>query len=61
MFQAGPFIFGAESESNLRVCTVDEDFWIDRSPVTNAQFCQFLNECGNRIEGGTEWIELKGS
>jgi formylglycine-generating enzyme required for sulfatase activity len=58
---AGPFVFGSESESNLCVNTAGEAFWIDRFPVTNAQFCNFLNECGNREEGGAEWIDLKGA
>jgi formylglycine-generating enzyme required for sulfatase activity len=40
---------------------VTEAFRIDRSPVTNAQFCQFLNACGNKEEGGAEWIDLKGA
>jgi predicted NACHT family NTPase len=42
---AGPFIFGSESGSNLRVSEAGEAFRIDRFPVTNAQFCRFLNEC----------------
>jgi formylglycine-generating enzyme required for sulfatase activity len=58
---AGPFIFGSESTSNLRVSTVGEAFWIDRFPVTNLQFCRFLNKCGNRAEGGAEWIYLHGA
>jgi formylglycine-generating enzyme required for sulfatase activity len=58
---AGPFIFGAESESNLRVATVSEAFRIDRFPVTNAQFCEFLNALGSQEEGGAEWIDLKGA
>jgi formylglycine-generating enzyme required for sulfatase activity len=29
--------------------------------VTNAQFCQFLNECGNKEEEGAKWIDLKGA
>ena len=32
---AGQFIYGAESESNLRVASIDKGFWIDRFPVTN--------------------------
>ena len=38
-----------------------EGFRIDRFPVTNAQFCRFLNDCGNRKEGGVEWIEIQGA
>ena len=57
---AGPFVFGAEQFSNLCVSTVNEAFWIDRFPVTNEQFCRFLNECGNREEGVAEWIDASG-
>jgi formylglycine-generating enzyme required for sulfatase activity len=57
---AGPFIFGWEEQSNLGAVRC-EGFWIDRFPVTNAQFCQFLNACGNQEESGVEWIDLKGS
>jgi formylglycine-generating enzyme required for sulfatase activity len=52
---AGPFIFGSESS------TVGEAFRIDRFPITNLQFCRFLNECGNREEGGAEWIDPQGA
>jgi formylglycine-generating enzyme required for sulfatase activity len=58
---AGPFVFGAESRSNLCVSVAGEASWIDRFPVTDAQFCKFLNERGNREEGGAEWIDLKGA
>ena len=57
---AGPFIFGSESGSNLCVSMVGEPFWIDRFPVTNAQFCRFLNECGSRKEKRKGWIKLRG-
>src|ERR1019366_4179946 len=58
---AGQFIYGSEKEANLRVASVSEAFRIDRFPVTNEQFCRFLNECGNRKEGGAEWINLQGA
>jgi formylglycine-generating enzyme required for sulfatase activity len=54
---AGPFIFGSESEADLRVASVDQDFWIDRFPITNEQFCRFLNERANQ-EG---WLDLERS
>ena len=53
---AGQFIYGMESESNLRVASIEEGFWIDRFPVTNEQFLKFLEECGNKEEGGVEWL-----
>jgi formylglycine-generating enzyme required for sulfatase activity len=33
---------------------------MDKYPVTNAQFCAFLNEHGNQEEGGLECIDLAG-
>ncbi|MBN2572791.1 MAG: SUMF1/EgtB/PvdO family nonheme iron enzyme [Ignavibacteriales bacterium] len=32
-------------------------FWIDKTEVTNAQFCRFLNTNGNQIEEGVYWFE----
>lgn len=52
----GPFMFGSKQEVNL-----EHGFWIDRFPVTNAQFCRFLNEQGNREEGGVAWVDLRPS
>jgi len=57
---AGQFIYGSEGWASLRVASA-EAFWIDRFPVTNEQFCRFLNECGNQNAGGAEWINLKGA
>src|ERR1017187_6656612 len=55
----GPFVFG---EDNNPVCSeIQTGFWIDRFPVTNAQFCRFLNERGNQKKGGREWIDLQGA
>lgn len=58
---AGPFIFGSENSSNLRVEVVDQGFWIDRYPVTNGQFCEFLAAFGNKEEGGANWVDYKRS
>jgi formylglycine-generating enzyme required for sulfatase activity len=57
----GPFIYGAESESNLTVASIKKGFWIDRQPVTNRQFCDFLIAQGNREEGGVAWLDHKSS
>jgi formylglycine-generating enzyme required for sulfatase activity len=55
----GPFVFG---DTRNPVCAgLQAGFWIDRFPVTNERFCRFLNERGNRKEGGVEWIELQGA
>ncbi len=34
------------------------DFYMDKYEVTNEQFCQFLNEKNNQVEGGVEWLEI---
>jgi len=54
----GQFIMG--EGNNIRIANINEGFFIDKHPVTNAQFCDFLNECGNQREGGVEWILLGG-
>ncbi len=33
-------------------------FWLDRTPVTNAQFVLFLDAKGNQEEGGVPWVDL---
>ncbi|MDX1982868.1 MAG: SUMF1/EgtB/PvdO family nonheme iron enzyme, partial [Bryobacteraceae bacterium] len=56
----GPFLFGSEGGSNLRVAHT-EGYWIDRYPVTNAQFGEFLRVKGNREEGGVTWLDYERS
>ena len=34
-----------------------DDYWIDRTEVTNAQYAVFLNAQGNQVEGGVAWLE----
>lgn len=51
----GLFIFGAG------VATIDKGFWIDRFPVTSAQFCGFLNERGMQQKGGVRWLDVDES
>ena len=55
----GQFIMG--EEDNIRIASLKEGFFIDKYPVINAQFCEFLNERGDQQEGGKEWIDLKRS
>jgi formylglycine-generating enzyme required for sulfatase activity len=56
---AGQFIMG--DKDNIRVTGLKKGFLIDRYPVTNVEFCAFLNERGNQEEGGYTWINLAGS
>jgi len=55
----GQFIMG--EKNNLLITSLKKGFFIDKYPVTNAQFCAFLYERGNQQEGGSEWINLEGS
>jgi formylglycine-generating enzyme required for sulfatase activity len=32
-------------------------FWIDRTEVTNEQYCRFLNDRGNQTTDGIQWLE----
>lgn len=43
-------------EEPIHTVTLDS-FYIDQYEVTNAQFAVFLNEQGNRDEGGTSWYD----
>lgn len=59
---AGEFQMGSENgDSDERpVHTVYLDaFWIDRTEVTNEMFTVFLNEEGNRNEGGVTWLDAE--
>jgi formylglycine-generating enzyme required for sulfatase activity len=60
----GAFIMGSYVYANVRPVRFVrhlKEFFIDRYPVTNAQFCAFLNDKGNQQKGGIEWIDLAGS
>ncbi len=34
------------------------DFYISKYEITNAQFCEFLNEKGNQEQGGAAWLDI---
>lgn len=56
---AGEFIMGGDvyfDERPIRLVTLDA-FWIDKTEVTNAMFADFLNQWGNREEGGEAWLD----
>jgi formylglycine-generating enzyme required for sulfatase activity len=36
-----------------------DDFYIGKYEITNFEFCEFLNEKGNRIEGGVTWLDIE--
>ncbi len=59
----GTFMMGGDyydDEKPLHKVHVD-DFYMDKYEVTNAQYCQFLNEKGNQREGGEIWLDTKDS
>ncbi len=54
-FERGSFLYGNERPEH----TVSlDDFWLDQTEVTNAQFAAFLNEQGNQAEGGVTWLDV---
>jgi len=55
----GQFIMGERDD--IRIASLKEGCFIDKYPVTNDQFCAFLNERGNQHEDDADWIDLKGS
>ena len=50
---------GDSDEKPIHTVTLDS-FFMGKYEVTNAQFCQFLNEKGNQSHDTTEWIKLGG-
>lgn len=60
LIPAGPFQMGSEQgEADERpMHTVELDaYYMDRYPVTNAQYAAFLNVFGNQFEGGERWLD----
>jgi formylglycine-generating enzyme required for sulfatase activity len=51
------FVFGAEHEKNLKIEESTQDFWIDKHPVTNAEYLAFLQRKGV----DSKWIDHRGS
>ena len=48
---------GDDDERPVHTVYLD-DFYIDETEVTNAQFAQFLNEQGNQEEDGETWLDV---
>ncbi len=47
---------GDEDESPVHEVTLNS-FYISKYEVTNAEFCEFLNEMGNQEEAGKPWLK----
>jgi len=62
--KGGTFQMGSDEadsgEKPIHSVTLD-DFHISKYEITNAQFCDFLNEKGNKEEGGVTWLNLNGN
>lgn len=53
---AGEFIFGGFDKFHGQIQQIYLDaYYIDQKPVTNIEFCKFLNDSGNRTEEGSRW------
>ena len=37
-----------------------DSYYMDIYEVTNKQYCDFLNEKGNQLEGGDTWLDING-
>lgn len=63
--RGGTFLMGdlwdvtySEDEKPIHTVTLS-DFWMSRYEITNYQFCVFLNERGNVVEGGKPWLDVE--
>ncbi len=54
----GQFLYGEEKEKNG---SLDYDYEIDIFPVTNAEYCKFLNDKKSGEDTLIKWIDLEGS
>ena len=61
MVKGGKFTMGSNQgdadERPAHTVTVNS-YFIDKTEVTNAQFCEFLNANGNKTEDGANWLLL---
>jgi sulfatase modifying factor 1 len=64
---AGPFLYGSREDD--KVASSDEkpqrvidlpSFYVDKYPVTNSQYCMFLNQRRPSEKQLKEWMELSG-
>jgi formylglycine-generating enzyme required for sulfatase activity len=56
----GEFLFGGFDKFHGEIQPIFLDgYYIDQNPVTNIEFCKFLNDSGNRIENGGRWYNGK--
>ena len=58
---AGTFEMGSLPDDDRfgpHTVTLDA-FWIDQTPVTNAQYAAFLNDQGNQVQDGYTWMEVE--
>jgi formylglycine-generating enzyme required for sulfatase activity len=60
---AGSFIMGGSVYfDEMPVHSVNLNaFYIGKYEIANGQYCMFLNEMGNRSEGGVEWLFISNS
>ncbi|MEW6215628.1 MAG: SUMF1/EgtB/PvdO family nonheme iron enzyme, partial [Nitrospirota bacterium] len=60
---AGKFLYGSEypDEWPVRWSEIDYDYYIDRYPVTNEEYCRFLNNVKPDKMSLDKWIYLEGS
>ena len=49
--------YGSSNEKPVHEVCVD-DFFIGKYEVTNEEYCEFLNEKGNKIEGKVTWLDI---
>lgn len=52
LVKAGKFYRGDQK------VTITKDFYLSKYEITNREYCVFLNEMGNKVEGGESWLDI---
>ncbi len=52
---------GNENEKPVHKVDIQYTYGISETEITSAQYCVFLNEFGNQLDGGDTWVNLRFS
>lgn len=57
----GNFLMGSDLSGNPLLTVFLGAFWVDETEITNSMYSNFLNEKGNQVEEGVNWLKTQFS